>query len=193
MENKEKCSCLYRVAIARKVNAVISLICTFLILVHGGYDAIWMFMRGKLPNLPKPMAFVLLGFVVIHTVLSIVTAILGSKGKTKKDEKMYAQPNKETLLQRVFGILIVLMMPLHILGMQNHLNPKILHSILHPILFFVVYGHTGISFNKAFITLGIGNSKLIKVLGIIIRVVCILLFVASCVGLYFVMYGKWLG
>ena len=53
MKNKEKGSFLYRVAIARKVNAVISLVCTFLILVHGGYDALWMFMRGKLPNLPK--------------------------------------------------------------------------------------------------------------------------------------------
>ena len=70
MENKEKGSFLYRVAIARKVNAVISLVCTFLILVHGGYDALWMFMRGKLPNLPKPLAFILLWFVVIHIIFS---------------------------------------------------------------------------------------------------------------------------
>ena len=127
MENKEKGSFLYKVAIARKINAVISLVCTFLILVHGGYDALCMFMRGKLPNLPKPLAVILLWFVVIHVVLSIVTAILGSKGKTKKDEKMYAKPNKETLLQRVLAILMVLMLPLHIIGMGNHLNPKILH------------------------------------------------------------------
>jgi hypothetical protein len=193
MENKEKGSFLYKVAIARKINAVISLVCTFLILVHSGYDALWMFMRGKLPNLPKPLAFILLWFVVIHVVLSIVTAILGSKGKTKKDEKMYAKPNKETLLQRVLAILIVLMLPLHIIGMGNHLNPKILHSILHPIMFFAVYAHTGISFNKALITLGIGDAKLIKVLGIVAKVVCMLLFVASVIGLYFVMYGKWLG
>ena len=193
MKNKEKVSLLYKVAIARKVNAVISLVCSFLILVHSSYDAVWMFMRGLLPMLPKPSSYVLMFLVIIHTVLSIVTAILGSKGKTKKDEKMYSKPNKETLLQRIFGIVIVLMIPLHILGMQSFLNPKIIHAILHPIFFFVVCAHTGISFNKAFISLGIGNAKLIKVLGIVIRVVCITIFVASCIGMYFVMYGKWLG
>jgi hypothetical protein len=57
----------------------------------------------------------------------------------------------------------------------------------------VVYGHTAISFSKAFITLGIGNAKFIKVVDIVMTILCILIFIASVVGLYLVMYGRWLG
>ena len=39
---------LYKIAILRKVNAIISLVCTFLILVHGSYDALWMILPRKI-------------------------------------------------------------------------------------------------------------------------------------------------
>jgi hypothetical protein len=77
--------------------------------------------------------------------------------------------------------------------MGNHLVPKVLHSIIHPLFFLVVYGHTAISFTKGFITLGIGNIKVIKIVDIIITVLCVLIFILSIVGLYLVMYGRWLG
>ena len=106
MENKKE-KLLHRIAIARKVNAIISLVCTFLILVHGIYDAAWMSLRGLINTLPKPMPYVLMGLVIVHTVLSIVTAILGSGGKNNENEKMYKKENIKTIIQRVFGILIV--------------------------------------------------------------------------------------
>ena len=193
MVNENKTKLLGKVAIARKVNAVISLICTVLILVHGTYDALWMMLRGKISTLPKPMAFVLMGLVILHTILSIVTAILGSGGKPNKKEKMYKKENIKTLIQRIFGILMVVMLTPHIIGMGNHLAPKGLHSVIHPIFFLAVYGHTAISCSKAFITLGIGNAKLIKVIDRIASILCVLIFVASIVGLYLVMYGRWLG
>ena len=188
-----KTSKLYKIAMARKVNASLSLVCTFLILVHGAYDAVWMMMRGLVPNLPKPMAFILMSFVIVHTILSIVTAILGSEGKSETKGKFYAKENIKTLVQRVFGALMVLLLAPHILGMGNRLAPKNIHSIIHPIFFLAVYGHTAISTSKAFITLGIGNAKTIKVIDIVARILCILIFIASVVGLYLVMYGRWLG
>ena len=191
MTNKQ--SKLYKIAVARKVNAVFSLVCTFLILVHSSYDAIWMMGRGLVPNLPKPMAFILMGAVIIHTILSVVTAILGSGGKSEIKGTMYKKENVQTLVQRIFGILMVLLLVPHIIGMGNHLAPKGLHSIIHPIFFLAVCGHTGISASKAFITLGIGNAKTIKVIDIVARILCILIFIASIVGLYLVMYGRWLG
>ena len=133
------------------------------------------------------------GFVVLHTILSILTAILGSGGKSKAKETMYAKENIKTLVQRMFGILMVLLLAPHIIGFGNRLAPKALHSIIHPIFFLAVYGHTAISCSKAFITLGIGNAKTIKVIDIVATVLCGLIFVASIVGLYLVMYGRWLG
>ena len=192
MENRKE-KLLYKVAIARKVNAIISLICTLLLLLHGIYDAMWMSLRGLIANLPKPIALILMGFVVLHVILSIVTAILGSGGKNNKKEKMYKKENIKTIIQRLFGILIIVLLAPHIIGMGNHLQPKILHLIIHPIFFVSVYGHTAISCSKAFITLGIGNAKFIKVVDILMTILCTLIFIASIVGLCLVMYGRWLG
>jgi hypothetical protein len=184
---------LYKVAISRKTNAIISLVCSFLILLHGGYDALWMIMRGRITTLPSFIARLLVIFVFIHIVLSIVNAILGSGKKTSLRGKVYKKENIKTIIQRVLAVLIVVLLAPHIIGMKNHLVPKLLHSIIHPLFFIAVYGHTAISFSKAFITLGIGNAKFIKIVDIIISVLCILIFIASIMGLYLVMYGRWLG
>jgi hypothetical protein len=85
------------------------------------------------------------------------------------------------------------MLPLHAIGMNNHLSPKILHAIVHPLFFLVVYGHVAISTSKAFITLGVGNAKFIKVVDIIMYIIFIVLFLSSLNGLYWVMYGSWQG
>ena len=191
MTNKQ--SKLYKIAVARKVNAVFSFVCTFLILVHSSYDAIWMMLRGKISTLPAPMARIMMVLVIVHIIISIVTAILGSGGKSEIKGTMYKKENVKTIVQRIFGGLILLLLVPHIIGMGNHLAPKGLHSIIHPIFFLAVCGHTGISASKSFITLGIGNAKTIKVIDIVARILCILIFIASIVGLYLVMYGRWLG
>lgn len=184
---------LYKIAILRKVNAIISLVCTFLILVHGSYDVLWMILRGKIKTISFPISNLLFIFVFIHIILSILTAILGSGKKKKENGKMYKKENIKTIIQRAFGILIIILLVPHIIGMRNHLTPKILHSIIHPFFFLVVYGHTAISASKSFITLGIGNAKFIKIFDVVISIICILIFIISIVGLYLVMYARWLG
>lgn len=190
---EQKKTKLYKVAIARKVNAIISLICSFLILIHGSYDALWMIMRGKMTTLPQFLPRVLVMFVIVHIILSIVTAIIASGGKKDPNSRMYKKENIKTMIQRMFGILIILLLPLHIIGMGNHLTPKVLHSIIHPLFFLVVYAHTAISFSKAFITLGIGNAKFIKIVDRVIAILCMFIFIASIIGVYLVMYARWLG
>ena len=184
---------LYKIAIARKINAVISLICSILILIHGTYDSIWMICRGKLSTLTIPVSFILVIFLVIHIVLSISTAILASGPNKKEKTKMYKKENIKTLIQRFSGILMILLLVPHIIGMNKFLNPKVLHSIIHPLYFLVVYGHTAISFSKAFITLGIGNAKFIKIVDRVIAILCMFIFIASIIGVYLVMYARWLG
>lgn len=192
MGNKEKMSLLYKVAILRKINAVVSLICILLILIHGSYDALWMFLRGKIDTISFPLPWILMGVVIIHAVLSILTAILATRGN-KKEGKMYKKDNIKTLLQRMLGMIMIVVLVFHIVGMGNHLNPKIFHSIIHPIFFMVVYVHSAISFSKAFITLGIGNIKFIKIVDIVSYIIFGVLFICSLIGLFFVMYGRWLG
>lgn len=80
---------LYKIAILRKVNAIISLVCTFLILVHGSYDALWMILHGKIKTISFPISKLLFIFVFIHSILSILTAILGSGKKKKENGEKY--------------------------------------------------------------------------------------------------------
>ena len=188
----EKNSCLYKLSIVKKVNAVLSLLCTVLVIIHGLYDALWMASRGKMPMLSKPFTIALMVVVIIHIILSIISLIVNSKGKTK-EEKTYVKDNIKTIIQRVTGILMLVLLVFHIIGMQNHLLPHMLHAIVHPVFFLVVYIHTMLSFSKSMITLGIGNAKGIKVMDIIMYIICILLFIVSVVGLYLVMFGSWQG
>lgn len=190
---KERKSMLYKISMMRRANAVLSLICVSLIFIHGLYDAIWMCLRGKLSVLPKQLAYTLMGLVVIHGVLSVVIAILVKKGNNNKDEKVYQGLNIRTIIQRSFGMMMLLLIPFHVFGMNNHLNFPLLHAILHPLFFLVVFIHTAFSCSKAFITLGIGNAKFIKIVDIITYILCGLMFIISIIGLYLVLYGSWLG
>lgn len=190
MQNENKKSFLFKVAVARKINAGVSLLCTLLIVSHAFYDSIWMCFH-KLPMFPKVLSRVLAGMVVVHAVLSIVTAILGSGKKTNNQEKFYKKENVKTLVQRLSGVLMIVLLPVHIFGMKGYLVPHVFHTIVHPIFFLAVYAHTAISFSKAFVTLGIGNAKVIKAIDIATSIFVSLLFVVSVVGLCLVMYGSW--
>lgn len=184
---------LYKLSIFKKINAITSLVSTLLIIVHGGYDAFWMFFRDKIPTLPKVISILLIISVLIHIVLSIIIVISGIKNNKGKKEKIYKKQNIRTILQRIFAVVTMLLIPLHSIGMSNRLSPKLLHAIVHPIFFIAVYGHVAVSTSKAFITLGIGNTKFIKVIDIVMSIILLFIFLASLNGLYWIMYGSWQG
>ena len=71
MSEKNKSIDLYSLAEIRKTNAVVSIICTILLIAHGLYEALWMYNRGKLPMFPEMISFLLMGLVFIHIALSI--------------------------------------------------------------------------------------------------------------------------
>ena len=172
----------------RKTNAVISLISTILILVHAIYYAVWMLFRvgiAKMSVYPSQILVVLMG---VHAIISIVLAILGHKGAGKEKGNGYPQMNKETHVQRISGILLILLIGVHIAGALNHFQPKILHAILHPLFFIIALAHVAVSTSKAFITLGIGNAKAIKIIDIVIKIICVLTIVASIVGFYLCLF-----
>ena len=93
--------------------------------------------------------------------------------------------NVSTLIQRISGVLMVIFVGLHIAGATKLLQPpKIIHGILPPLFFVIVLVHTAVSTNKAFISLGIGNAKFIKILDIVVKMICGITLIADIIGFY---------
>lgn len=170
----------------RKVNAGISLIITAMLLNHAISHAVWMLSGGRfIVYTVAVLPWVLFGLMMLHAIISIVLAVLGHKGAEKRECKEYSSLNKTTIIQRMSGVSLILFTLLHVLGTVGVTNPPyIVHAILPPIFFAVVLMHTAISASKAFITLGIGNAKAIKVIDISAKVICIATLIADVAGFY---------
>lgn len=169
----------------RKINAVISLLITALLLVHAGLISIWALSRGSFPEPSGFMPWILTGFVAIHAFISIDMAISGHISGERHKCKKYPKLNVTTIFQRVSGFLMILFTGLHIAGATGVLQPpKVVHAIL-PVLFFtMVMAHIVVSTSKAFITLGIGSARFINLVNIVIRVICGMVLIADIVGFY---------
>ena len=171
--------------ILRKINATLSLITTILLLGHAISVASWMLSRGKIipfggHTLPK----VLILAAVAHTLVSIILMISANIGRKSK-EKAYPKLNASTMFQRISGVLMILFTWLHIAGAKDIITPpQIVHAIVPTLFFILVMGHIIVSCSKAFITLGIGNSKLVKCVNIGIRAICIVTVIADIIGFY---------
>ncbi len=168
----------------RKINAVLSLITTVLLLCHAIFYSVWMLFRAGFAKMSAYPSQILVVLMMVHAIISIVLAILGHKGAEKRKCKEYPKMNKQTYVQRFSGILLILLIGVHIAGALNHFQPKILHAILHPLFFMIALSHIAVSGSKAFITLGIGNAKAIKIIDVAIKIICVLTIIASIVGFY---------
>lgn len=171
--------------ILRKINAILSLITTAMLMNHAIFNAVWMLSRGGIAHTANSMPWILFALMMIHAVISIVLAVLGHKGAEKRECNGYANLNTSTYIQRASGVSLILLTVLHIAGTAGFLQlPPIVHAILTPLFFAIVLMHTAISTGKAFITLGIGNAKLFKTIDVAIKLVCIAIWLADVIGFY---------
>lgn len=169
----------------RKLNAWISLATTLMLFNHAIFHAVWMLSRGSIEKSANSMPWVLFILMMLHAIISIVLAVLGHKGAEKKAVKSYPQKNRATIIQRAGGVSLILFSVLHIMGTAGGMKPpKIIHAIFPPVFFAIALMHVAISGSKAFITLGIGNAKFIKVVDILIKIICLVTLVADVVGFY---------
>ena len=169
----------------RKTNAVFSLITTILLLSHAISLAAWMLSRGAVSKAPSSIPRALTLFFVVHAVISIVLLISTNKGRKKSDGKHYFKLNRETLVQRISGGLLIIFTWLHIAGTIGITTPSpVVHAIVQPLFFALVMAHVAVSTSKAFITLGIGDARFIKRADTIIKVVCAITLIADVVGFY---------
>ena len=169
----------------RKVNAILSLICTILLLDHAIFIAAWMLSRGSIPKSADFMPWILLGLMVIHALISLDLAISAHADTEKRKCKNYPKLNSATIAQRISGVLMILFTGLHVAGATGMMQPpQIVHAIVPPLFFTLALAHTAISTSKAFITLGIGNAKVVKAAEIIIKVICAATLIADVIGFY---------
>ena len=168
----------------RKLNAILSLFTTFIVMIHAISHGIWM-LTGFGIKIPKILPWVSLWLMASHAILSIVLAVLGHKGAEKRKCRGYANMNRPTYIQRASGISLIIFTALHVLGTAGPLTPPpLVHKTL-PLLFFaVVLLHIAISTSKAFVTLGIGNAKVVKVVDIATKVLCAIALVIVEAGFY---------
>ena len=169
----------------RKINAWLSLVITTMLLDHAIFNAVWMLSKGGIEKTANSIPWILFRLMMLHAIISIALAILGHKGAEKRKCKSYSNMNISTNIQRMSGVSLILLTVLHIAGTIGLLQPpKIIHAILPPLFFTIALMHTAVSTSKAFITLGIGNAKLVKIADIAIKVICVITLFADVIGFY---------
>lgn len=171
--------------LTRKINAVISLLTTFLIFAHAIPIAVWMISMGAINRPPVILSWVLTGFVLVHVFICIDMVVSIHMSGEHQKGKTYPKLNRTMIVQRLSGVLMVLFTGLHIAGAIGAMHPpKIVHGIVPPLFFAVVMAHVAVSTSKAFITLGIGDAKFIKRVDILTKVICVITLIADVVGFF---------
>ena len=169
----------------RKLNAIISLLTTLFLLDHAIFTSVWMLSKGSVEQSAPVAPWILAGLVAVHAFLSIYFAVSSHmEGETCK-VKSYPKMNRGTIFQRVSGILLILFIALHVAGASGAMTPPhIVHTIFPPLFFAIALAHAAFSTDKAFITLGIGNARVIKVVSVAVKLICATTLIAAIAGFY---------
>ena len=169
----------------RKINAVISMLITILLMYHAIFNAMRMLSMGAIQSAVSNISWVLFWTMMVHAVISLALAVLGHKGAEKRKCNTYSKLNVSTNIQRASGVLLIVFTILHVLGTIGVMQPPpLVHAILPPLFFTLALMHVAVSGSKAFITLGIGNAKFVKIADVVIKVLCIVTLIADVIGFY---------
>ena len=169
----------------RKLNAVISLLVTVMLLMHAIFLSIWMLSGGSTTKPAGFWAWVLMGMVIIHALISIDLAVSAHAENENRKGKKYPKMNAATIIQRVSGVVMVPATGFHIAGATGVLvPPQMVHAIVPPLFFTIVLTHISVSASKALVTLGIGSAKLIKAVDLIMKLICGATLIAGVIGIY---------
>lgn len=172
----------------RKINAVFGLLTTVLLLFHSIYFSIWMLSRCSIARFGNSLSQILAAVMAVHVIFSVIIMISGRKGAKGKEHKEYYKLNIETYIQRITGVLIIVLTGLHIAGSADYFQPKALHAILQPLFFIAALAHASVSAGRALITLGIGNAKAIGIVNAVMKALCCAIFVAGVIGFYICLF-----
>ena len=144
-----------------------------------------MLSMGEITQSASKLPRILFVLMMVHAIISIVLGVRGHKGACKGKYNGYFKMNVPTYIQRISGVLMIVFSVLHILGAVGVMQPpQLVHAIVPPLFFALTLAHVSISVSKAFITLGIGNAKVIKVTNVLVRLICGATLIADVIGFY---------
>lgn len=168
----------------KKINAVISLLLTAMILIHIGvccysYAAMWYD-----PIIIKTIARVTAGLVAVHALLSIAAFFFLHDGAALTK---YPRQNLRLILLRATALLMLLLLHPHFTAFKFMESPdpftvqRKLLVILPEFLFFgTTLLHVGLAFTRGLITLGLlKNDRQERTADRIMWIICGLFFAAS--------------
>lgn len=169
----------------RKINAAISLLATFFLLDHAIFASAMMLSKGSIKQGAPYAPWILAGVMLLHAFISIYTAVAANADNEGHKGRKYGKMNRATIIQRISGLLMTVFAALHVAGAAGYMHPpKIVHAIVPAVFFTIALAHVAVSGSKAFITLGIGNAKIIKVIDVAIKIICAATLIAALAGFY---------
>ena len=139
----------------KKLNAWLALITVALLFSHEAYQIIAFVFFYYNPLVTRILGYSLACAFILHGLLSAYCLLVIHDSKSVAYKKM----NIKTVLQRISGIAMILLLPLHICSfklLQRSAGSFIFYLILaSQVLFYAAINcHVAVSFSNAFITLG---------------------------------------
>ena len=173
----------------KKLNAVLSLLTTLLLVDHALFFSAWMMSGGTITVSSSAMPYVLAGLMVVHAAISVFVLVVGGQDGEGSKGKSYPKENISTIVQRLSGGLIIILLAMHITSAASDFQPKMLHAIIEPLFFAASFAHVALSTGKALTTLGVGNAKVIKAVNIVMKVLCAAALIFGVVSLYIYLFA----
>ena len=169
----------------KKINAAVSLLTTFFILVHIGYNVFCFLTFYYNPTLKTVTSVPVIFLVCIHGILGMMSVFLMGDG-TKLNT--YPKQNIRTVIQRVSAALIFPLLILHINtfnilknSSSEEMWPEFILVLICQVVFYgVIITHAAVSVTRALITLGLLSSPAKqKILDRIIYIAAGLIFIIA--------------
>ena len=169
----------------KKWNARLALLTIAVLLFHTAYQIVAYLVFYYNPMLSAVSGLTLAGLTVLHAILSAISVFVLKNTKTVKYKKL----NIKTVFQRVFGALILVLLPIHIFsfGLLKSSAGSFGYYLAEAsqILFYAsIYFHAALSFSNALITLGrLESIKKKRVIDVVLWVVCTIMVVVTSVSI----------
>ena len=157
----------------KKCNAVLALLTTALLTLHTVLNA-RMMLLGRVTESPKLPAFMLMGCVGVHALISLFVILFRNDGRKVK----YGNISAGWIFQRITAVAMIPLVMTHWLArVGEHGEGLTLVLTAHILVMALAYIHVPLSVPNALVTLGIlDSSKQHKAAGVICLVICVLLF-----------------
>lgn len=181
----------------KRINAVLGLITTACLFAHAGYSAFCYITFYYNPVMKYVFAVPVAVFASLHAVCGMLSVFMLPEG-TRMD--LYADLNRDTLIQRVSAALIFPLLIIHLytfrlvqMSSSGEMWAFWLILLLQAAFYAAVFIHVSVSVSRAFITLGVLSSiekqkRIDRVMKTVCAVCFIICIISVCRG-QIIMFG----